>query len=217
MTPETFTDDIAPAFPSSLLGPLQVVDPNDSNSWIKVDPAGSVLQASGDARPTRKIVLPFSRVYATATQSTLGVVIPTYYVASITNGGFYVSPFPIPDDMDLSEPSYVRLMAASLTASTETGAVVRFVLGYTYGKAGETPTDGSLTLDWSAPDNWAADEPRTVLMDDGSARTFAPSTFESGDELGLRISRVSTASEDTYTKSVKIVERLVFEYTAKEF
>ncbi len=215
MIPETFTDDIAPALPSSLNGPLQIVDPGNQNSWIKIDPASAIINMTGGARPKRKAIIPYSRVYATATATAIGVVLPAYYVTSITNGGFHGSPIPIPADMDLTEPASVYVLVASLTSSTQTGPVVRFVLSYTYGKASEVPTDGSITYDWTAPDNWTADELRSVLLDDGNGRTFAANTFEPGDELGLRVSRLGTATEDTFNKAVKFAARLVFEYTAK--
>ena len=217
MTPETFTNDLEPALSSSLIGPLQIVDALDVDNWIKINPATAAIEANGAARPIRTITLPFSRVYPTATPSTIGQVMPSYYVASIANGGFYVSLFPIPADMDLTEPSSVYTLAAPLTSSTQTAPVVRLVLGYTYGKSGEVPTDGSFAYDWTAPDNWTADETRSVMLDDGNSRTFAPDTFEQGDELALRISRLGTATEDTFDKSVKFAERLVFEYTAKSF
>lgn len=217
MIPETFTDDVAPALPSSINGPLQIVDPADQNSWIKIDPAGATIVATSGARPKRKIIVPYSRAYATSTASFIGVVMPAYYVTSIAIGGFCASPFSIPDDMDLSEPTSVFVFVAPFASSTQTGPVVRFVLGHTFMKPGETPTDGSITYDWTAPDNWTLDEPRSVLLDDGSTRTFAANTFEQGDQLGLRIARLSTATEDTFNKSVKFAARLVFEYTAKQF
>ena len=217
MIPATFTDDVAPTLPSSLEGPLHIVDPADHDSWIKIDPANARIEAASDARPLRRIITPFSRVYATASTSTIGVVMPSYHVTSFANGGFHASPFPIPPDMDLTEPASVYVFAASLAASTQSSPVVRLVLAYTYLKTGESPTEGSITYDWTAPDSWAADEPRLVLIDDGNGRTFAPNTFESGDELGLRIARLGAASEDTFDKTLKLAERLVFEYTAKEF
>lgn len=217
MNPETFTDDIAPALPSSLTGPLQVVDATDASSWIKIDPAQANITAASGARPIRRIAAPFTRVYATASATTIGLATTAYNVIAITNGGFYAAPFPLPDDMDTTEPSSVYTLVAPLTSSTQTGLVVRYVLTFTYGKAGETPTDDSVTYDWTTPDNWTADEPRSVLIDNGNGRTFDAGLFEPGDELGLRIARIGSATEDTFDKSVKFAERLVFEYTAKRF
>lgn len=217
MTPETFTDDIAPAFPSSLLGPLQVRSAVDADDWIKIDPASAAIEAAGGARLVRRLVAPFTRTHSSSTSGTIGTVLSSRIITSVTEGGFFVAPFPIPHDMDFTEPASVYVLAAPLTSSSQTTPVVRFTLAYTYGKPGSTPSDGTITLDWTAPDNWAADEPRSVLMDDGNGRTFAPDTFEAGDELGLRIARVGTATEDTFDKSLKIAERLVFEYTAKQF
>lgn len=216
MVPETFTDDIAPALPSSLIGPLQVVDSGNPNSWIKIDPAGAEIAAAGDARPVRRVIAPFTRVYATASASTIGLGMASHYVSSIAVGGFYATPLPIPPDMDLAEPSSVKVFVAPITTSGQSAPVVRYVLTFTYGKTGEVVTDDSVTYDWTAPDNWAADDARSVLIDNGSGRTFEAGTFDTGDELGLRIARISTATEDTFDKSVKLAERLVFEYTAKQ-
>jgi hypothetical protein len=215
--PKTFMDDVAPAMPTAIEGPLQVVDPADHDSWIKIDPATAQLEAAGTARPTKRVIVSFARVQGSTSSAVIGLVIPAQTVAPAANGGFLASPFPIPDDMDVGEPAYVRTFVAPSLDSTDTDAAVRFVLAFTNGKPGESPNDGSVTLDWNAPDLWSAADPRLVLIDDGNGQTFPGDTFEHGDHLGLRIMRIGSADEDTLNRSVRIAEHLIFEYTARRY
>ena len=215
--PKTFTDDIAPALPSSLNGPLQIVDPTDATGWIKVDPAGGVIAAAGAARPSRNIESSFVRAYLSASASVIGSVLPARSVSDDLLGGFYSSPIRIPDGMDVTQPSYVNMLVRPLQNATINGQTIRFQLSYSRVTPGGTNTDAVITLDWAVPDNWTVTDTAVVLMDNGSGRTFDANTLNAGDFIGLRCMRFGSATEDTFNKSVLIGETLVFTYLAKEF
>jgi len=215
--PKTFTDDVAAAFPSSIVGPLLITDPEDHDSWIKIDPESARIEGAGTARPTRKIIAAYSRAYSSVTASFIGVVMPANYVTAVTTGGFHTVPFPIPSDMDLTQPVHAKVLITPLSDDTGSGEVVRLSLATTYFKAGEAANESTVTYDWTAPTNWSANDPRLVLIDDGNGRTFAGNTFEAGDYVGLRISRVGAAAEDTFDKSVRFADFVIFEYAAKNW
>lgn len=215
--PKTFTTDIGEAFPTSFEGPLTIAAAADPNSWIKVDPATAKFEATGIARPLRTLVIPYTKIYASATASQAGQALATHFVTSATSGGYYAAPIPIPPDMDVSQLCKVSVLVSTFSDSTMSGGVVRFVLGYTLARPETSLTDGSVTYDWTAPTNWVTTDPRMVMLDDGSGATFAGDTFEAGDHLGLRIARVGSATEDTFDKSVHLSNALVLEYTAKEY
>lgn len=215
--PKTFTDDIAPALPSSIEGPFQVVDASDASSWIKVEPASARISIAGDARPTRSVATGYDRIYLTAATQYIGTTITARYVNSDSNGGFYVSPIRIPDDMDLGEPSNIKVLIGPLYNATVNGQVVRFGFAHTRVTLQGVASNGSITYDWDVPDDWTTSDYKIVTIDNGNGRTFEADTFAIGDVVGFRISRLGTAAEDTFNKAVKFAQYLQFEYTAKVF
>lgn len=214
--PKTFTDDVAPLFPSAIEGPLAVVDPADPTGVITIDPALRRVAAAGGASPTRRVITSFLRQYSTSTSSFIGQTFPCQLVSSVTSGGYHAAPFPLPADMDVSQPSRVRMLVATLADDSGTGEVVRLSLGVTSIAPGQPASDSAINLDWTVPDNWQANDPREVLIDNGAGQTFDGGAFSEGAHLALRIARVGSATEDTFDKSLNISNSLVFEYTAKE-
>src|SRR3990172_2613126 len=105
--PKTYTDDVAPVLPSSIAGPFQVVSAADINSWIKIDPASARIAAAGGAQPTRRIIVPSARVYASVTSSVIGQYIVAVSVSGTQLGGHYLTPILLPDDMDVTKPCKV--------------------------------------------------------------------------------------------------------------
>lgn len=215
--PKTFTDDIAPALPSSLDGPLQIVDPTDASSWIKVDPAGGVIAAAGAARPGRRVESSYVRTYLSANASAIGSVLAARSITSELLGGFYASPIRMPDDMDVTQPSDVTILVSPAQNATVNGQTVRFQLSHSRMTPGGTSTSAVITVDWAVPNNWLAGDTAVVLMDNGNGRTFDANTLNTGDFLGFRAIRFGSATEDTFDKSVLIGETLIFKYVAKEF
>lgn len=215
--PKTYTNDIAAAFPTSLEGPLTIAAPGDPNSWITVDPATAKIAAVGIAQPIRTLVIPYAKIYSSATSAQMGQMIACHFVTTATSGGFYAAPVPIPADMDVTKSCKVKLLVSTFADSTLSGAIVRYVLGYTVARPGASLTDGSITYDYTAPTNWVTTDPRVVTIDDGSGVTFAANVFQAGDHLGLRISRIGSAAEDTFDKSVNLANVLMLEYTANQY
>lgn len=215
--PKTFTDDVAGALPSAIEGPLAIVDPADPTSIITIDPAQRRIAAEGGASPTRSVFVPFLRQYATATATFIGQTLACHQISSITSGGYHAAPLPLPPDMNLDEPSHVRVLVATFADDSGTGEVVRLSLGVTAIAPGQAAADSTINFDWTVPDNWLVNNPRLVLIDNGAGRTFDGGAFAGGTQLGLRIARLGAATEDTFDKSLSIVNSLVFDYTAKEF
>ncbi len=213
--PKTYTDDIAAALPSSIDGPFQVVDPSDIGSWIKVDPALSQISAGGGARPMRSLNMVYVRTYSVTSSVYFGFVTARRITAGF-NGGFYLNPWRIPDDMDVTEPSNVKILVATGATGPASAKVVRILLSDTYIRASVATSD-TITFDWTAPVSWQLGDYRTLLVDNGNGRTYEANHFAIGDLLGLRLSRNGSAAEDTYTTYFSFAEFITFEYTAKVF
>lgn len=215
--PKTYTDDVAPALPSAIEGPLQVIDPSDYSSWIKIDPTGARISAAGDARPTRCIATSFARSYGSNTASYMANVIACRIISPNSLGGMYYQSFQIPFDMDTSKTSNVAIMVSPAVNATTNGQVVRFVLDEGHVADGTSPSTSNVTLDWDVPDDWTITDFNLVTIDSGSGYTFAADSFQVGDLVGLKIWRHGLAPEDTFDKNVRIAETMLLEYTAKGY
>jgi hypothetical protein len=215
--PKTYTDDIAPTLPSSVTGPFQVVDASDATSLIKMDPAAGRIAVAGNARPKRTIVSPYVRTYFSAGLTSIGAAIPCHYVNAGLNGGFFVAPVRIPEDMDVTEPASVRVLISTLMDSTTNGQIVRFELAWTRITLGGAQIDNTLTFDWNAPDNWVTTETNLVVLDNGNGWTMNANTFSPGETLGLRVARRGGDAADNYNTGIRFADVLQFEYTAGAF
>ncbi len=215
--PKTFTNDVAATLPSALLGPLQVIDPSDESSWIKIDPASAQILAAGDAKPTRLVTTIYLRGYGSNTASYISNTIASRTLGGSSLGGVYYAPFKIPANMDVTKPSNVKILVSPAADATTNGQVVRFTLDQSHVSEGESPSTSTDDYDWSVPDDWTTSDVVLVTIDTGSGYTFAGNTFQAGDHVGLRIVRSGFASEDTFDKSIKLSEHLLFEYTATEY
>ncbi len=104
-------------------------------------------------------------------------------VAVGADGGFHTSLLEVPEDMDLAEPVSIHLLIAPVANSWLSGAVVRLEVSAAYAKNAQTvPHYAEVTHDHTVPDSWQQGSVEIVLVDDGSARTFAPNTFDAGDK-----------------------------------
>ncbi len=159
----------------------------------------------------------FGRSYGSSLSQYIGNYIIARYVNFGATGGFYARPLSIPDEMDVTKPSKVKILVNPLNEATTNGQVIRFILYAAYVADGGTVVGTSITSDWNVPDDWASDDCDVALIDNGSGHTFDGNTFANGDTLGLRIIRAGGASEDTFNKTLRIAEYLQFEYTAKAF
>lgn len=215
--PKTYTDDLAPALPSAIEGPLQVIDPSDYSSWIKIDPAGVRIAAAGDARPTRCIATSFARSYGSGTASYMASVLACRIIASSSIGGMYFQPFQIPSHMDTSKTSNVRIVVSPAANATTNGQVIRLALDEAHVTDGGGSSNSNPILDWEVPDDWTTSDFNLVTIDSGSGYTFAADTFQAGDLVGLKIMRCGLAPEDTFDKSVRIADTVLFECTVKEY
>ena len=214
--PKTYTDDLGPPLPSLVDGPFEIRDPSDAESWIKIDPANAEISSAGNARPTRLITTGFVRASGSAYSQYIGSYMAARSVSANVSGGFHLAPICIPEDMDVSEPCYVRLLISPLTDATTNGQVIRFGLALTSVTQTGVMSNSSVTCDWNVPDDWTTSEYKVVLIDNGNGRTFDPDTFTNRDVVGFRIRRVGTAAADTFDKGVKIAEFLQIEYTASK-
>ena len=203
--PKTYTDDVAPALPSSIDGPFQIVNPSDCASWIKVDPANARVAAAGNARPTRVLTTGYGRTYLTTMMHFIGVAMIARYVNADDNGGFYFSPIRIPDDMDVGEPCIVKILVTPVQDATANGQVVRFALTHTRVTLEASESSSTFVYDWDVPDNWTTSDYNVVTIDNGNGRSYEADMFANGDIVGLRISRQGAATEDTFNKAVKLI------------
>lgn len=215
--PKTHTDDVAPALPSSIEGPFQIVDPSDSSSWIKVEPAASRIAASGDARPTRSVRTGLDRSYLSTSAQYIGTVMTARYVNYNSNGGFYAHPLHIPREMDVAEPCNIKLLVVPVYNATTNGQVIRFSLAYTRVTLQGVESSDAVTYDWDVPDDWTTGDPTVVTIDNGNGRTFEADSFTDGDIVGFRISRQGGDAADTFNKAIRMAQYLQLEYTAKAF
>ncbi len=215
--PKTFTDDVAPALPSSIDGPFQVVDPADQGSWIKIDPAGAGIPVAGSARPARTITRHQSRLYSVTYSTLIGSSMLGRRLLYNMTGGIYFGGLAIPSDMDVSEPSKVTIVALPYADATTNGQAVHFRQTSTHFKAGEAPTNTTIDCDWNVPDDWTTNDPRQIVIDNGNGVTFDASHFEHGDQVEFVIIRMGTDVGDTFDKDLIMAEYVVFEYTAKQY
>ncbi|MEK6674837.1 MAG: hypothetical protein AABZ47_04185 [Planctomycetota bacterium] len=213
--PQTYMDDVGAVLPSAVTGPFQVFKSGDSGSFIKIDPASAKIEAAGTARPTRRIVVPVSRVFGAATNASIDTALDAKSLSATLDTGFYAIPFAVPADMDLTEESRAKLLIAP-TVDGGDGTVIRFELTTTYGKDGDTSVVTSVvTHDFTAPSGWTVQDLKSVTIDTGGGNTYAVNTFESTDMVGLLIKRLGSASQDTFANALYLASALVFEYTAK--
>ncbi len=213
--PKTFTDDIAPVLPSALNGPFQVIKPGDSASYFKLDPASGKVEAAGTARPIRRLTVPLVRTSGVVSNSTIDSGMDARSVGASLDGGFYVAPFVVPPEMDLSVASSVKVVTAP-AADGGGATVVRFELTTAYAKDGDTSVvTETLIDDWTTPTGWSTQDLKLVTLDGGSGATYAANKFEASDIIGLLLRRVGSASQDTFPNSLLIGTCVVFEYTAK--
>lgn len=215
--PKTFVDDIGPAFPSAISGPLQVMAAGDAGSFFKLDPATGSVEAAGSARPVRRIVLPASRSFGTAGTSIIDTGMDARSLSASLDTGFYAATFAVPQNMDRGEPS--RVMVALAPQADGGGAtVLRLQLVTTILKHGDTTAEtNTITLDWAPPSDWSTQDLKVVTMDAGGGVTYAGDAFEAEDLVGLLFRRVGSAAEDTFPNLLLACPSLLFEYTAKGF
>lgn len=214
--PKTHTDDIAPAFPSSIFGPLQVSDPADATSWIKVDPSNAEIAAAGAARPVRSLMAVYARLFQSGLEQTIGGVILARSINAGTMGGFYLTACRIPEDMDVTAPANVKILMAPGLNATTNGQSTRISLTHTRMEKSGTSETVAVIFDWPIPNGWDVTDINTVLVDNGNGRTYDGNTFSAGDTLGFRLFRSGTAAEDTFDKPLRLGEYIRFEYTAKK-
>lgn len=214
--PRTHTDDVGCLFPGILRGPLTIVAGDDLSSHFKIDPANRRIEAVNEARPKRRLLLPLARNIGFSSSALIGTAIDAKSLGAAADGGWYVLPFSVPTDMDVSAPCSV-LLPVGPAADGSGGTVVRFEATATNLKDGDTSAVNTTTVyDWTTPSSWTTDDLKLVLIDDGSGKTFAGNLFEAEDIVGLRVQRMGAASQDTYANSILLTSGIVFEYTAKE-
>ena len=193
--PQTHTDDLTPARNSSV----------------------HTYTDDGGPRALRVISIGYCRSYNTATAHFIGTAIAARYVHANDLGGFYLLPFTLPQDMDVSQPSSVRILVNPLQNAAINGQKVRFILQATHVPDGGSPQTSTVNCNWSVPENWTTDDCNVVLMDNGNGRTFEGNTFAEGDTVGLRLARAGSDPADTFDKAVKMADYIQFEYTAKRY
>ncbi len=215
--PKTYTDDVAAGFPDLVQGPFRVVDAANPANYLKIDPATAAISAIGGARPTRSVPTAFLRTYVSNTSQFIGTAIPARSIGATESGGFYTFPIRVPEGMDFAEPSSVKILAAPLNSATTNGQYVRFSLVTTRVTAAGVESTISVTYDWPVPDNWQSTNPLLISLDNGNGRTFDANTFALGDTLGFRLARLGADTQDTFDKSVKISETILFEYRVKTY
>ena len=214
---ETHTNDIAPALPSAITGPLVIADGGDAASYIKIDPALAIISAAGTARPTRRRIAGFSRLVGTTTAAVIGTAMAARSVNTGSDGGFLTHAMRTPEDMDLTQPVSVLILLRPGVSSLGGALVVRTEVVVTHGKDGDaTVADQTVTHDWTTPASWST-APKLVLIDGGSGYTFAAGTFEADDVLAVRVRLVRSAIQDTFDQPVDIAEAAIIEYTAKAY
>lgn len=214
---ETHTNDIAPALPSAVTGPLVIADGSDAASFIKINPALAEISAAGTARPTRRRIAGFVRAVGSTTATVMGTGMASRSVNVSADGGFYAHAIRTPEDMDLTQPVSVYVLLRPNVPSFGGALIVRTEVVVTYGKDGDANVSSqTVTYDWTTPASWST-APKLVLIDGGSGYTFAGSTFEADDVLGLRIRLVRSAVQDTFDQPVDVAETAIIEYTARAY
>ncbi len=215
--PTTYTDDIAPVLPSAIDGPFKIVDPSDSAASITIDPATSKISVAGDARSVRMLSPAFVNSWGTTSFGVIGII-ACRSVATGVNGGFYAAPIRIRPDVDVGEPITLRILLETGATGPPTASVVRFKLRYgTVGVGGGTPSDTTLTFDWSPPLNWATSDTQVIVIDNGNGWTFDAGTFTNLEYVGFRLARYGADAGDTFPQTIKIASAIAFEYTAKQY
>jgi len=215
--PKTFTSDIGLALPSAIEGPLQIIDPADAASWIKIDPAQARIEAAGIARPQRSILLPTSRVYLSAGLTTIGSYLAARSIGAGAIGGVFFAPFRLPEDMDVSAPAAVYVLLSPVSDATTNGQVVRLVLSTTRAAADGSITDDLLNQDWPVPDDWTTSDVESALLDNGNGWTVDGDALAPGDWFGVRMHRDGPHAADTFDQGIRFSEMIVFAYSARTF
>ncbi len=154
-----------------------------------------------------------SRVFGSVTNTILGSAVPAGQVGASSSGGHYMQPIVVPDDMDVSASSSLKVFVAPAANSLVNGQYVRFTLVATTMAHKGARVDTSFNYDWPVPDGWLASDNELVTLDNGSGFSFDPDLFTPGQLVGFRITRDGPNAADTFAQSLLIAQHGFLEYT----
>ena len=158
----------------------------------------------------------FSRVSGSVTNSTLGQAVPAGQVGASSLGGHYTQPIIVPQDMDVTASSSLKVVVAPSANSLVNGQFVRFTVVATTVTHKGARVDTSFNYDWPVPDGWLASDNEHVTLSNGSGFSFNPNLFTPGQLVGFRIARDGPNAADTFAQSLLIAQHSFFEYTAAQ-
>lgn len=160
-----------------------------------------------------RLQIPFARNSGV----TPAILIANYAVAFQFNeaaqGGFFLAPFRIPRDFDVTRPSTIYCeLGPGLALGEGTGVVLEALVTRLPHNANATQAIYQTT--WIVPFGWGA-AILHVPIDTGAGYTFPAHTFLLDDSVGMLFRRNGPQAADTYPTYVQCPAHLYLDYTSR--
>lgn len=161
--------------------------------------------------PQRTITIPVTRGAPSYIQSLLGKGLNQALMPYTASLGIVAQPVTIPDDMDVSYPSTIKVTLTTPNNTNQSGAVVRFLLelAIRFPDATWNAPSGFVSL-WTPPAPWAttyAPEIDVVLD-----YPFPAGYFTAQSLVGFAYTRTGSHASDTYNSDFNVITQFRFTY-----
>jgi hypothetical protein len=169
--------------------------------------------------PQRTIVASFNRVEAAAVATLFGTALTAHFGNNNASQGYLTSPLKLPEDFDVSRPSYLY---APFSAGQAGPSVPQAVVLYSEctrvspGLVGQNLANSTAI---ATPANWATSDVIYGRMDGligtPTGFTYAAGAFLPTDTVSFKIRRMGSDPLDTYAGPVKLFDSLYLVFSRR--
>jgi len=163
--------------------------------------------------PLRSIPVPWNRLATVSAATLKGTSGAAHFLRNNFIDGDIYGPIPLPEDFDVSRPSYVRVPLGTPATDTNGPYFVRLVLSVNawFPLGGNNAT--AIGLDWPCPSpTWSISDVPHALIDRGDGSTLLPGFFQPGSVVGFWLQRDGLHAADTWPLSVQALDTLLLTF-----
>jgi hypothetical protein len=169
--------------------------------------------------PQRTIVASFNRVEAGAVATLFGTAMAAHFGNNNTSQGFITSPLKLPEDFDVSRPSYLYAPFSAAAGGPSVPQAVVLAAECTRVSPGLVGQNLGNTTVIATPANWATSDVIYGLMDGligaPTGHTYAAGAFLPTDTVCFKIRRMGSDPLDTYASAVKLFDSLFLVFSRR--